>query len=298
MNAMLPTMILSAGLGTRLRPLTDEVPKPMVPVGDKPAIEHIRAHLVRHGCTQIALNAFHLPRMLADYARAHGLGVSEEATLLGTAGGVRAAREHLGHGDVLVWNGDILAEPELLLGMRSHAASGAQATLWVRDVAHGGTIVAKPGNVGFAADGRIVRLRQESFGEEAHAGEFAGIHILGAALREVLPEAGCLVGDVYLPALRRGAHLFAERLEGFSDIGSVRAYAEANFAWLTRQGTPSYLHSSASLHEHGELQSSIVGAGAQVLAPLQRCIVWPNTRVDGPGYDCIVTPKNRVPFLD
>jgi mannose-1-phosphate guanylyltransferase len=296
---MLPTMILAAGLGSRLRPLTDSLPKPLVAIGDRPAIEHIRAHLAANGVTKCVLNTFHLFEALAAYATSHGIALSAETQLLGTAGGLRAAAGLLGEGAVLVWNGDILAKPNLQEGLATHVGSAARATLWVKEVPKG------EGNVGFTADGRVARLRRESFAAEVRAGEFCGIHIVGPELRALLPQEGCLVGDVYLPALRRGERLGVALLDTFADIGSLRSYAEANFAWLrvwaAEQGlgvAASYVAKTASVGT--ELDSCIIGEGAHVEAhvALRRCIVWPGTRVTGPAYDCVLTPAGLVPFLD
>lgn len=285
---MLPAMILAAGLGTRLQPLTRELPKPLVPVGDRPAIEHIRAHLVGAGCLRIVLNAFHLSEALARFAATTQVAVSEERELLGTAGGVHHAADALGLGDIFVWNGDILASPDLGQGLREHQRRGSHATLWVRRVPKG------EGNIGIAGDGRIVRIRRESVAEEAYGGEFAGIQILGQRLRVRLPKEGCLVTDVLLPALRAGAALHVAELDAFSDIGSLRAYIDANFAWLKARSETRFVAASAQVF--ADVQSSVVGSYAVVQSPLRRCIVWPNASVSSAAEECILTPTQRIPF--
>jgi mannose-1-phosphate guanylyltransferase len=101
--------VLCAGLGTRLRPLTDELPKPLVPVGDRSILEHALARLSRAGFAQVVINVHHLAEL---FGRAiHGSGtrvrVVVEPDIKGTAGGVAGARAHLHSDPVLVWNGDI-----------------------------------------------------------------------------------------------------------------------------------------------------------------------------------------------
>src|SRR3954454_11538931 len=103
-------MILCAGLGTRLRPLTDELAKPMVPVGDAPALAHVALRVRLAAPARIVVNVHHRPDDVRTWAEREGIVVSQEAELLGTAGGVARAAELLGDGDVLVWNGDILSE--------------------------------------------------------------------------------------------------------------------------------------------------------------------------------------------
>ena len=102
-------MILCAGLGTRLRPLTDWCAKPLVPIGDRPALAHILDRLVG---TRAVVNAHHRAADIEAFARARSrdLLVSVEPDLLGTAGGIAHASPLLGSGDILVWNGDILAD--------------------------------------------------------------------------------------------------------------------------------------------------------------------------------------------
>lgn len=274
-------MILCAGLGTRLRPLTDTLAKPMVPVGDEPALAHV-VRGVRLAASRLVVNVHHRPNDVRAWAEPEGIAVSHEPDLLGTAGGVAGARDLLGEGDVLVWNGDILTEldPRVLFDAHSH-----EATLAVKRRAAG------EGNVGIAADGSVVRLRKEAIGDPARetiGGDFLGIHVVGRALREQLPTKGCLVGDVYLPALRRGARLDARFVDApFVDVGTLAQYFAANAAWLTARGLPSWAHPSAIVG--AEISSSVVGAGARVDAPAERCVVWPGAHVREPTADAIVT---------
>src|SRR2546426_402753 len=106
-------MILAAGLGTRLRPLTDELPKPLVPVGDRPAVAHIADSLTRAGIRDAVINTHHLAEAFSPDRLAAlplRLRVIHEPTILGTGGGVANAAPWLGAGDVILWNGDILAD--------------------------------------------------------------------------------------------------------------------------------------------------------------------------------------------
>lgn len=283
MNAM----VLCAGLGTRLRPLTDWRAKPMVPVGDRPAVEHVFDRL--GGFRRRVVNVHHRPEDVERWAREHDVAVSREVDLLGTAGGVAHARDLLGEGDVLVWNGDILCELETPALVEAHGASAAEATLAVVPRARG------EGSVGLSADGRVVRLRKQSFGEEATGADFIGIHVLGAGLRSGLPPSGCLVGDVYIPALARGARIAAFVANApFTDIGSISEYVAANRAWLARRGLSSW--AAAGSVQNAPIDASIVGEGARIDAPALRCIVWPGAHVREPVVDAIVTPEGVVGY--
>ncbi|MBX3186920.1 MAG: NTP transferase domain-containing protein [Labilithrix sp.] len=283
---MVAAMVLCAGLGTRLRPLTDELAKPMVPVGDAPALAHV-AQRVRLAAPRVVVNVHHRPGDVRAWADRESIAVSVEQELLGTAGGVARAAAMLGDGDVLVWNGDILSDLDPRALVAAHAARATEATLAVRARAAG------EGNVGFMYDGRVARLRSESFGPETTGGDFLGIHVVGARLRASLPATGCLVGDVYLPALRRGARLDAWVTEAsFTDIGTVAQYVEANRAWLRSRDLPSW--SSPTAIVRADIDGSIVGAGARIEATCLRSIVWPGAIVSAPVNDAIVTTRAVV----
>ena len=142
-------------------------------------------------------------------------------------GGRRAGRQLLGAGDVLVWNADILAAIDPRPSSR-RTPPRARPRLWSFSAASAARAAS-----GLDPAGRVVRLRGERVADESTGGEFLGVHVMGDELRGVLPDRGCLVGDVYIPALRRGVTLQAFAWDGpFFDIGDPRSYLEANLAWL------------------------------------------------------------------
>ena len=111
-------MILAAGFGTRLRPLTDKVPKPMVPILNRPILEHT-IHLLRtHGITDITINLHHQPEMITDYfgdGEKYGVQLhwSHEPEILGTAGGIKKAQQWLDGESFLVINSDVVTDINL-----------------------------------------------------------------------------------------------------------------------------------------------------------------------------------------
>ena len=296
---MIACLVLAAGLGTRLRPLTDDCPKALVPIGDATALAHAVASLRRAGARKIAANAHHHAEMVARECASLDIACSRELHLLGTAGGVTHAREILGDDDILVWNADMFA-PRIeqaaaaaaaLVNAHCDATSvGANrvanpfpvATLLVREVARG------KGNVGWDDSMRITRLRQETVREGEHAaGEFLGIHVVGATLPRL--REGCLVGDVYLPALRAGADLRVLCTEiATHDIGSFTEYLAANAAWLRSRGASSFVAPRASVSPDVSVEGSVVGANASVRADTVRCVVWPGVVVDVAVSDAVV----------
>lgn len=283
--------LLAAGFGTRLRPLTEHVPKALVPVGNVPQLFRLAE---RYPAARLVANAHHLADRLAravhDWQDASGraMELSVEAEVLGTAGGLRAARSAFAAGPVLVHNADI----ELPLGATdvfADADADALSTLLVSaDRAVG------EGNVGLDAERRVVRLRQERFGVEASSCDYLGVAWVAPALLDRLPEQGCLVGDVWTPALRAGALLRAAAPipTGFYDLGTPRSYLDANLAWLYAQGLR--VRAEPGSWVHPACSEVLVGAGARLLEPCTRVVAWAGAECAHETHDAIVTPHGVV----
>ena len=287
-------IVLSAGLGTRLRPLTDWVPKPLVWLGDRPQIDHILLRLAQAGFERAVVNTHHLHEQFDDaWVGRQRLPIvrTYELSILGTAGGVSNAASELGDCDILVYNGDILAEVDFD-GLRlAHREQQADVTLVVAPSTGVGR-----GTIGLASDGSVARLRGEVFGEEVAGADYVGVSALGVALRIRLPRQGCLVGDGLMPWLREGRRVatFMHR-GGFRDTGSLDAYLAANMAWLA--GRSSYVDPSATLAPGVSLEQVVVGPSARVTgAGLARsAVVWPGADARAPLEREIVTLRGVVP---
>lgn len=288
-------MILAAGLGTRLRPLTDELPKPLVPVGDRPAVAHVAARLAAAGIREAAINLHHLagaftPAVLASLPLA--LHVLHEPSILGTAGGVANAAAVLGdQDDVVVWNGDILADVDVHALVAARRATSAAAVLAVSPRPAG------VGTVGIGADGRVVRLRGERFGDETASGDFLGVQVIAPALRATFPMPGCLVDDGYRPALRRGEVVTTFAVHGgWDDVGSIPTYLAANMRWLVREGRAAYVHPSARVAPGVVVEGSVIGADTEVLGEgvVRGSVIWPGARAAAPLEGVVVTAHGVV----
>jgi len=284
-------IVLCAGFGTRLRPLTDELPKPLVPVGDRSILEHALDTLSRAGFREVVINVHHLPAAFRDVvARATvPVRVVVEAEIRGTAGGVSGAREQLTQAPVLVWNGDIVVQPptdELLA--RSQPDSVCLA------------VAARPlgqGTVGLDELGRVVRLRGERFGVELQGGDYTGVLTLGADVQQALPERGCLIGDALLPRLRAGGTVLSAPVTGaWSDAGDPRSLLAVNLAWLAERALESFVGEGAEVDPAVELRRALVGRGARVRGAgrLERCVVCAGATATAPLEDAIVLPSGRV----
>jgi mannose-1-phosphate guanylyltransferase len=288
---MASAIVLCAGFGTRLRPLTEELPKPLVPVGDRSILEHALDRLSGAGFSEVVINVHHLAEAFEGVlARSSpSVRVVVETTIRGTAGGVAGARAHLSSAPVLVWNGDILVDPpldQLLVGSEPHSYC-----LGVAPRAHG------EGTVGLDAHGHVVRLRGERFGTEVQSGDYVGVLSLGAAALDALPELGCLFGDSALPLLRAGGTVRSVAVTTpWIDTGDPPGLLAANLAWLSARGLDGFVAEGAELAPGVRLQDSLVGVGARVLGQgtLTRVVVCPGAAVTAPLRDAIVAPSGRV----
>lgn len=139
-------MIFAAGLGTRLRPLTDHLPKALVEVGGEPMLGRVLRRAIEAGVDEAVVNVHHLPGMIAEYLAAnHDFEIKihlsrEDNMLLDTGGGLLAARRWLEGGeDILVHNADIYTDVDLKALYAAHIESGADATLlaWERNSGRG-----------------------------------------------------------------------------------------------------------------------------------------------------------------
>lgn len=295
---MTNAMILCAGLGTRLRPLTNELPKPLVWIGDRPALQHIVERLQRGGVASVVLNTHHLAecfdaRLLASLPIPAQL--VHEPTIRGTAGGVAGARDVLPPGDVITWNGDILADVDIAALRHAYAQEAAQGALAVLVVLPRDRV--GQGTIGLSEDGRIVRLRGQVFGEEKRSADYVGVQMIGAEVRSRLPAEGCFMADVYLPALHQGERIATTNaVTHFTDLGTVDTYLEENMRWLQQSGLDVFVAEDAVVGPNIDARASVIGAGARIEGEgrLHRVVVWPGATATAPLENAVVLRRGQV----
>ena len=225
-------MILAAGLGTRLRPLTNTVPKPLLPVLGTPLIIWNLLLLKRHGFHEVVINLHHLAPMIEQAlgnGSKFGLRIiySHEPVILGTGGGIKQAEPYFSGEPVLVVNGDTLFEMDLDALCAFHRTSRAAATLVLRedpDAAQWGLVEVGP-------DYRIATITGKGVVSAVPTMPrmFAGIHILNPRLlREVPKGVASSIIDPYVAAIARGESVLGYDITGYwSDIGTAQRYAQA-----------------------------------------------------------------------
>jgi NDP-sugar pyrophosphorylase family protein len=225
-------MILAAGEGRRLRPLTDQAPKPMLPLAGRPLLEHIIVHLRNCGLTDLAVNLYHLPAVVMDYfgdGRRWGVNLrySVEERLLGSAGGVKQL-ESFFDDTFVVYYGDVLTWADLRPMIEFHRHAGVTATLGLYQVPD-------PWNRGIVElnqDGAIVRFAEKPPPEQVFSNlANAGIYVLEPAVLARIPagQPYDFGHDVFPRMLADGLPLAGYVLQDFLiDIGLPEKYEEAN----------------------------------------------------------------------
>ena len=235
-------MIFAAGLGTRLRPLTNTIPKALVPVAGVPMLERVARRLIDAGADRLVINAHHHAEQVARFIEErNGFDVDcrlsvEEGEPLETGGGLRRAYE-LGHfrGDrpVVVHNADVLTDFPIEGLLADHHATGALATLAVMDRDKSRALLFDDeGLCGAVGRDGTTTMSRRARGEIRHLG-YCGVHALAPELLTRISETGVFsIVWTWLRLVREGAAIREHRIDGsrWIDIGSPEKLAEANAA--------------------------------------------------------------------
>ncbi len=288
-------MILAAGLGRRLHPLTDKKPKALMPVVNKPAIGRVIEYLKKHGISSLVVNAHHHYQQIVDYlddGKPFGLemDVRVEPEILGTGGGIKNSSDFWDNEPFIVINSDILTNANLTPAYEQHKNSGVLATLILHDF--------EPFNQIQTDDqGNITDIFQNSA-----SGRFAftGIHIMEPEILSHIPEGEFSdIIDCYRQLIRSGESIRAYFATGhqWRDIGTVRSYVKANKELLRDEsvslGPDCDMDSSVRLEEwvvvgdHAYLEKDVV---------IRRSILWDQVKVrkGKKVIDSIVTSSKEV----
>ncbi len=233
-------MIMAAGKGTRLRPLTDLMPKPMVPIANRPALYHILRLLRRHGFREVVLNLHHMADAITSYLGEGTqlemeLTYSYELELLGTAGGVKNNEAFLRGDTFLVISGDALTDIDLTGLIAAHRRNGSIATIAVKEVADPslyGVLVVDD-------DGRVVGFQEKPPREEALSRLCnCGIYVFEPEIfSHILAGQFDDFGSRVFPALvRQHIPFHAHRIDAYwSDVGNLAEYVRGNIDALNRR---------------------------------------------------------------
>jgi mannose-1-phosphate guanylyltransferase len=290
-------MVLCAGLGTRLRPLTSRAPKTAIPLCGVPLVGFSLGLLAGAGVRRVVVNVHHLPDLMAaaaaGAARALGLSltVSREPVIAGTGGALREARAHLAGADaILLVNGDVLFDVDLAAALAAHRASGALATMLLLPMPEGGRYAA----VELDPSGAVRRIAGAfgPGGEGLSPWHFSGVHVLSPRLLDRVPaqpfEAD-VNRHVYPPLLASGAVRGLVVAGYWNDLGTPARYLQASADLLAGRVPLARFQGLAPLAGTRELAPGVhaapsarVDPGATLEAPVflgERCLVPAGARV-------------------
>ena len=227
-------MVLAAGLGTRLRPLTDSLPKPLLPLGPYPLLVWNLLLLRKHGISEVMMNLHHLGEQIQEAigdGSQWGLKVSYsvEPVLLGTGGGLKQVEPFFDGESFLVINGDTIFDLDLSALIVHYRQAGAIATMVLRDDPE----VEQWGVIETDSDDCVLTINGK--GRNASEGiafttrrMFAGIHVIDPFLLRHIPQGvPSSIIDAYVLWLERGATVSSYALTGYwSDVGTPERYAQ------------------------------------------------------------------------
>ncbi len=287
-------MILAAGLGTRLRPLTSEKPKPLVPIGNIPIINLLIQYLKGHGIDKIIVNAHHHYQQVIDHldgGKPFGIDIEVrvEPEILGTGGGIKNTEDFWDADPFIVINSDILTNIDLSRAYDEHRRNKNLVTLVLHD---------------YKAFNQILidaHLNILDIGPESSPGRlaFTGIHIIEPEVLDHIPQKKSNIINCYRELIKSGKSVRAHLAHGhdWRDIGTIESYRLANKEILKKDqfllGPDCQIHSSARIDgwavigEKTLLEEDVV---------ISKSILWDNvtikrgTRV----IDSIVTSSKKV----
>jgi len=225
--------VLAAGLGTRLRPLTHEIPKPMVPVLDRPVMAHIVAHLRRAGIDDIVANLHYFPDTIRDYF-GDSIEYVHEPELSGTAGGVRRCKDFFQGRTFLVFSGDALTDIDVQRFYEAHKAHGGVATIAAKRVAD----TQEYGVIVHDAEQRVSAFQEKPHPDEALS-DLANtcIYFFEPEIFDYFPDTEFVdfANDVFPALLEHDVPFHVHDIgdEYWNDVGSLDELRQGTFDAIT-----------------------------------------------------------------
>jgi len=285
-------MILAAGFGTRLRPLTEMKPKALMPVANKPILARNIEYLIRYGIREIIVNAHHHSQQVLDYLKDASFGINIEVRvepeILGTGGGIKNTEDFWDREPFFVINSDILTDVNLASVHNLHQTSGSLVTLVLHDC--------EPFNqVQVDDQWNITDIAKANMpGRLA----FTGIHVIDPEVLSLIPQGKFSdIIECYRELMRQSKPLRACLVKGhyWRDIGSLESYLEANRELAGKSfviGPGCSLDASVMLMDWGVIgENSRLGKNVE----LQRSVLWEGVTVkDGMKVVDSVVTSGRV----
>ncbi len=325
-------MLLAAGAGTRLRPLTYQIPKPLIPVANRPVIHYVLDNLARHGIKEVVINLFAHADQIRSYCgdgTRWGLRLhySQEPTLLGTAGGVKKAEAFFKGEPFLVMSGDGLSDIDLSSMIAFHKKKRALGTIAVKPVdtrfEYGITLL--------KASGRITKfVEKPSWGGIFSNTVNTGIYLFEPEILRYIPKGKTydFGHELWPKLLKLKKPIYAYHLKSYwTDVGNLAEYRKSqidcldgkvNIALPGRQISKGiWIEEPASISPEAVLKApcligknvqiaayaeigpySVIGADSKISshAVLKNCMLFDNVTVEKEAHlsNCILGPKSVV----
>lgn len=292
MSRIRTAFVPGAGLGKRLRPLTSERPKPLVPVFNRPLITCVFDALIEVGIERFVVNTHHCAEayavLLGNEYRGRPIDYTHEPVLLETGGGLRNARHLFNDEPVLVHNGDVLATLDLEALLRRHREAGAEVTLLLRS---------KDGPLQVRFDparGRVTDFRN-ALGGEGIDTLLTGAYVIEPGFLDRIPEGEIVsVVPVFLEMLRAGVPIAGELSDAgtWADLGNRDSYLAAH------RGRVEIDASARVGRDVSFVGFASVGANAEIgdNCVIQDCVIWENAKIASGTHlaACIVRDGRSV----
>ena len=307
MSRITQAFVLGAGLGTRLRPLTDDLPKPLVPIFQKPLITFALDHLIDTGVKSFVINTHRLPELFRDFFRennytGHSVTLVHEPDLLDTGGGIKNVERFLGTRPFIVYSGDILTDANLEPLIEEHFRAKNDVTLGLRRNTGLGAGVAM-------RDGRISAISKESNPKENF--DYANMSVWNPEIfRRIPANRKISFVPILVDWIGGGGKIGGLELDDgkWFNIGSRKEYLDVHRAISTERWKPRYVRThdwsepvakSAQVDATAEIRGcSVVGADCRVAADviLEDTILWPGAQIASRSelFGCIVRSHKKT----
>ena len=307
MNTITQAFVLAAGLGTRLRPLTDDLPKPLIPIFQKPLITFALDHLIAAGVQSFVINTHRLPNLFHEFFwgnsyQGHSVTLAHEPDLLETGGGIKNVENILRNEPFMVYSGDILTDVALEPLITEHFRAGNDVTLGLRrNTGLGAGVVMR--------DGRIVEISTKSNPKENF--DYANISVWNPEIFARIPAKRKISFiPILIDWINQGGTIGGLALDdgNWFNIGSRKEYLDVHRAISNKHWRPAYVKTrewpetvakSAYVDPTAQVRGcSVVGSDCCVGAEavLEDTILWPASQIASKSqlHGCIVRSQKKV----
>lgn len=298
---MVHAFIPAAGLGERLRPITDLIPKPLLPLLGRPILDIVLERVQEMPVDTIGINLHHKGEMIREWVQKNHpssrIRFFDEDSILGTGGALKNAQPLLGQKHFLVHNADVISDIDLGHLAEQHLHSGNVVTLAIHDYAPFNTVIInEDGNLeAVGSDGKALR-------DGSRLVAFTGVAVYAPQFLDFLPLGRSHVVDGWLNAISSGMKIGTADVSGslWRDVGTPDAYASAVFASLKEDGEALYIHPSVPCSDLEISGAAVIEEESRLSGPviMKNCIILPHAEVQGPATleNTIVGKKFQIPL--